>query len=160
MIIRPARIEDEDAIWAVLEPIIRSGEYFAVPRDMGKSDAIAFWRGSDSDVYVMDDAGIVLGTYYIRPNQRGGGAHVANGGYATAADAQHRGIARAMCQHSLEVARSKGFRAMQFNFVVSTNERAVRLWKKLGFEVVGTLPGAFVHPEQGDVDVLVMFRIL
>ncbi len=101
-----------------------------------------------------------MGTYYIRANQAGGGSHVANCGYITAASATGRGIARRMCQHSLEYARSKGYRAMQFNFVVSTNERAVALWQSLGFEIVGRLPKAFQHPVHGYVDGLVMFQTL
>ena len=103
---------------------------------------------------------MVLGTYFLKANQQGGGAHVANCGYVTAAAAQGRGIARAMCLHSLERAKERGFRAIQFNFVVSTNERAVKLWTSLGFEIVGRLPRAFQHPERGFVDALVMYRHL
>ena len=102
----------------------------------------------------------MLGTYFLRANQQGGGAHVANCGYVTASAAQGRGIARAMCLHSLDRAKDRGFRAMQFNFVVSTNERAVKLWAALGFETVGRLPRAFEHPERGFVDALVMYREL
>ena len=102
----------------------------------------------------------MLGTYFLRANQRGGGAHVANCGYVTAAGSEGRGIARAMCRHSLRQALERGFRAMQFNFVVSTNERAVKLWQGMGFEIVGRLPGAFEHPEHGFVDALVMYLTL
>jgi len=101
-----------------------------------------------------------VGTYYLRANQAGGGRHVCNCGYVTKATASGRGIARAMCLHSLALARSRGYRAMQFNFVVSTNERAVRLWQSLGFEIVGRLPGAFRHPIQGFVEALVMYQTL
>jgi ribosomal protein S18 acetylase RimI-like enzyme len=102
----------------------------------------------------------VLGTYYIRPNQSGGGRHVCNCGYVTASEAAGRGVARAMCAHSLEHARARGYRAMQFNFVVSTNTRAVALWQAMGFSIVGRLPGAFAHPALGDVDAFVMFQAL
>ncbi len=103
---------------------------------------------------------MILGTYYLRPNQLGGGAHVANCGYVTAPEATGRGVARRMCEHSLQQARDRGFRAMQFNFVVATNERAIRLWQSLGFETVGRLPLAFLHPRTGYTDALVMFRVL
>jgi ribosomal protein S18 acetylase RimI-like enzyme len=103
---------------------------------------------------------VVVGTYFLQANQRGGGAHVANCGYVTAADAGGRGVARAMCMHSLERAKWRGFIAMQFNFVVSSNKRAIELWQRLGFEIVGTLPGAFRHPRLGFVDAFVMYRTL
>jgi ribosomal protein S18 acetylase RimI-like enzyme len=111
-------------------------------------------------LFVFEEDGQVLGTYFLQANQRGGGSHVANCGYVTALHASGRGIARTMCEHSIGVARAHGFRAMQFNFVVSTNERAVKLWQSLGFEIVGRLPGAFLHPTLGCVDALVMYRNL
>lgn len=158
--IRPATPEDDAAIWAVLEPTIRAGETLALPRDWGRAAAVGFWKAPDADVFVAELDGAVLGTYFVRPNQKGGGAHVANAGYATAITATGRGVARAMCAHSLDHARARGFRAMQYNIVVSTNERAVRLWQAMGFAVVGRLPGAFAHPSLGDVDALVMFQTL
>jgi len=100
----------------------------------------------------------LVGTYILRPNQSAGGSHVANAAFMVASAARGQGIGRAMAEHSLNEARRLGFRAMQFNFVVSTNESAIRLWKQLGFETVGTLPGAFRHPEKGEVDAHVMFR--
>jgi ribosomal protein S18 acetylase RimI-like enzyme len=109
---------------------------------------------------VAEDHGEIVGTYFLQANQKGGGAHVANCGYMTAVSATGRGIARAMCAHSLDRARERGFRGMQFNFVISTNERAVRLWQSFGFETVGCLPGAFEHPTLGDVDAYVMYRAL
>jgi ribosomal protein S18 acetylase RimI-like enzyme len=111
-------------------------------------------------VYVAKDRGAVIGTYYLRASNRGGGAHVANCGYVVAADAFGRGVARAMCLHSLDQARTDGFSAMQFNFVIASNERAVRLWQNLGFTIAGRLPGAFRHPRLDDVDAYVMFRNL
>lgn len=160
MEIRAARPEDAPAIWAILEPTIRAGETYALPRDMAREEAIAYWMGPDRETFVAEEDGRALGTYYLRANQLGGGSHVANCGYMTAAGATGRGVARLMCAHSLERARAGGFRAMQFNFVVGANERAVRLWRGFGFEVVGTLPGAFAHPELGDVDALVMYKVL
>jgi L-amino acid N-acyltransferase YncA len=160
MIIRRADQSDAAAIWDVIEPTIRAGETYALPRDLGRGDALDYWFAPGNSVWVAEDHRRVFGTYYLRPNQRGGGSHVANCGYMTAPAARGRGVATAMCQHSLAEATSLGFRAMQFNFVVSTNEAAVRLWKSLGFAVVGTLPAAFEHPSQGYVDALVMHRPL
>jgi len=156
--IRPAEPGDHDAIWSILEPTIRAGETYTLPRDLSRQDALAYWFAAGNEVFVADWNGAVGATYYLRANQQGGGAHVANCGYMTARSSSGRGVARAMCAHSLEVARARGFRAMQYNFVVSTNQRAVRIWQSFGFEVVGRLPGAFEHPTLGFVDALVMFR--
>ena len=158
--IRQATESDNDAVWKILEPVIRAGETYALPREMSRADALAYWNAPGHEVFVAEENGEIIGTYYLRANQKGGGAHVANCGYMTAPWSIGRGIARAMCLHSLEQAKSRGFRAMQFNFVVSTNERAVRLWKSLQFEIVGRLPGAFMHPALGAVDALVMYRQL
>ena len=156
--IRPATEGDQEAIWAILEPMIRRGDTYTLPRDMTRLQAIEFWFAPGHEVLVCEEQGAILGTYFLRANQLGGGAHVANCGYVTATAAEGQGIARAMCRHSLERAKERGFRAMQFNFVVSSNTRAVELWKGLGFEVVGCLPGAFEHPDLGFVDALVMYK--
>jgi RimJ/RimL family protein N-acetyltransferase len=142
----------------VIGPTIRAGETLALDRDMTEADALAYWLGSDRETFVAEISDEIVGTYYIRPNQAGGGKHVCNCGYVTSAAATGRGVARAMCQHSLEHARRLGYRAMQFNFVLSSNERAVALWQSCGFEIVGRIPGAFDHPSLGMVDALVMFR--
>ncbi|EPE98685.1 GNAT family N-acetyltransferase [Rhizobium grahamii] len=161
MLIRLATTEDRSSIWTVIEPTIRAGQTYTLDRDMSETDALAYWLGPDKETFVAEDeTGDILGTYYLRANQAGGGAHVCNCGYMTAAAASGKGIARQMHEHSLVRARERGFRAMQFNFVVSANERAVRLWQSLGFETVGRLPGAFEHPTKGYVDALVMFRTL
>jgi ribosomal protein S18 acetylase RimI-like enzyme len=158
--IRPATEADGAAIWAILQPVIRAGETLALPRDMSEAQALAFWSGPGDETFVAICDGRVVGTYHLHPNQRGGGDHVCNCGYVTATAAAGRGVARAMCAHSLDHARARGYRAMQFNLVVATNERAVRLWQSMGFAVVGRLPGAFRHPAHGEVDALVMFRRL
>lgn len=160
MRIRPAADTDKDAIWAILKPVIREGETYAVPRTWDRTRALAYWFDSERTVFVAEDEGRILGTYVIRANREGGGAHVANCGYMTAPAARGRGVAQAMCAHSLAVARDRKFKAMQFNFVVSTNERAVAAWKHMGFAVVGTLPGAFDHPRLGLVDAFVMYQTL
>lgn len=158
--VRPAEERDRAAMWRILEPVIRAGETYALPRDWDEEQALAYWLSPDRAVFVLEEEGEVLGTYYLRPNQLGGGAHVANAGYMTAAEAGGRGVARDMCAHSLHEARTRGFRAMQFNFVVASNDRAVKLWQSHGFKIVGRLPGAFDHPRLGQVDALVMFRTL
>ena len=158
MAIHPATETDRDAIWEILEPMLRAGETYTQPRDMSKDQALAYWFSAEKETFVWKENGAVLGTYFLKANQQGGGAHVCNCGYVTSPAAQGRGIARRMCLHSLERAKERGFRAMQFNFVVSTNTRAVKLWSDLGFEIVGRLPLAFEHPTIGFVDALVMYR--
>ena len=160
MAVRPAVKNDYDAIWRILEPTFRRGETYPLPRDMTREQALDYWFSAEKETFVWEENGEVLGTYFLKANQQGAGAHVANCGYVTAPAAQGRGIARAMCQHSLERAKERGFRAMQFNFVVSSNVRAVKLWTSLGFETVGRLPLVFEHPVNGFVDALVMYRQL
>ncbi len=160
MDIRAAAAADDDAIWRILEPTFRAGETYPIPRDISQADAIAYWRSPGHTVYVAEDRGTIVGTYYLRANNRGGGAHIANCGYVVAADAFGRGVARAMCLHSLDQARTDGFSAMQFNFVIASNERAVGLWQNLGFAIAGRIPEAFRHPRLGGVDAYVMFRSL
>jgi GNAT superfamily N-acetyltransferase len=157
---RPARPGDEPALWAILEPVIRAGETYALPREMTRDAALGWWRKPDSEVFVAEHDGLLLGTYFLRPNQLGGGSHVANAGYMTLPDAQGRGVARVMVQHSIAEARARGFRSFQFNFVVSTNHRAVKTWEGAGFSIAGRLAGAFAHPTLGLVDALVMYRQL
>ena len=160
LLLRAARREDDDAIWHVIEPTFRAGETYPIPSDILREQALAFWCSPGHSVFVAQQDESIVGMYYLRANNLGGGAHVANCGYIVSPTAIGRGVARAMCAHSLEAARAAGFRAMQFNFVVSTNDRAVLLWQSMGFEIVGRLPEAFKHPRLGHVDALVMYRKL
>lgn len=160
MILRAARDADRVAVWQMLEPVFRAGDTYAIDPDIPREAALAYWFGPERQVFVAEEDGVPLGCYYIMRNQKGGGAHVCNCGYVTAGAARGRGVARAMLAHSLEKAVELGFRAMQFNFVVSTNQRAIDTWVRAGFEVVGRLPEAFRHPAQGYVDALVMYRRL
>lgn len=161
MLIRPATAADSDMVWQILAPVIRAGETYALDRDMPREAALDYWFGADKTTFVAEAAGgQIAGTYYLRANQAGGGRHVANCGYMVAADAQGRGVARAMARHSFATALAQGFTAMQFNFVVASNLRAVALWQELGFIVLCTLPAAFDHPRLGMVDALVMHRRL
>jgi ribosomal protein S18 acetylase RimI-like enzyme len=160
LIIRPALQSDDDAIWGIIEPVFRAGETYALPRDISRADALAYWDAPAHQVFVAEDAGRIVGTYYLRANTFEGESRLANCAYIVAADARCRGAARAMCAHSLEQAVTRGFKGMQFNFVVSTNEEAVRLWQSCGFAITRTLPAAFPHPTRGHVDAYVMYRNL
>lgn len=160
MQIRKAQPSDTRAIAELIVPIFREGSTYAIDQDISEANALAYWLAPEKETFVAEAEGQILGTYYMRPNQAGGGRHVCNCGYMTRIGATGRGIARAMGLHSLAHARTQGYRAIQFNFVVSTNERAVRLWQSLGFEVAGRLPGAFQHPSLGFVDALIMYQLL
>lgn len=157
MKIRAAAQADRAAIWKIFHEVVAAGDTYAIDPEMSREDALAYWFSADTRTYVADSTVGAVGTYILRPNQSGGGSHVANAAFMVAPEARGQGIGRAMGEHCLSEARRLGFRAMQFNFVVSTNESAVRLWQQLGFEIVGTLPGAFCHPENGYVDVYVMY---
>jgi len=159
--IQPFRPEHWPAVWRVLEPVFRTGETYAFAPDIAEAQARHAWVELPEAAFVaLDDGGQVLGTYYLKPNQPALGAHVCNCGYVVAGPARGRGIASAMCEHSQAEARARGFRAMQYNLVVATNQGAIRLWKKHGFAVIGVLPGAFRHARLGYVDALVMYKSL
>lgn len=158
--IRPATAADHDAIWRIFHAVVAPGDTYAFPPDIEREQALAAWFAPGIETFVALDAGVVVGTYTLKANQAGPGDHVANCAYMVDPEARRRGIGRAMAEHSLEAARARGFRAMQYNFVVSTNSGAVRLWQALGFTIVGTSPGAFRHPRHGDVDAYVMHRWL
>lgn len=160
MNIREATREDFEQIWPIFHEIAASGETYAYPQDITKEEALKLWIDAPRKTFVLEEDGHILGTYYIKTNQLGPGDHVCNCGYMVSSAARGRGLATAMCEHSQEVARALGYRAMQFNFVASSNEGAVRLWQKLGFTIVGRLPRAFRHPSRGYVDALVMYKWL
>jgi ribosomal protein S18 acetylase RimI-like enzyme len=157
--IRPYDRSDEPALWRLLEPAFRPGDTYTVDADIPREEAVAFWTAPEITVFMTATNG-VQGTYYVKPNQGGGGRHVCNAGFIVHPEARGQGIAGAMLAHAQDTARAMGFRAMQFNFVVSTNTGAIRIWEKDGFDVVGRLPEAFNHPEHGYVDALVMFKSL
>lgn len=155
-------IEDADwpAVWELMEPVVRAGETYPYACDLDETGARKLWLDIPQTSYVAVDESGILGTYYIKPNQPTLGAHVANCGYIVGANARGKGVATAMCQHSQEEALRLDYRAMQFNLVVKTNEASVYLWQKLGFDIVGTLPGAFNHRQLGYVDAYVMYKEL
>ena len=158
--IRPGTREDDEQLWAVLEPTLRAGETYPQPRDIGRVDALAYWWKPEHAIFVAEEDGKIVGTYYLKANSTGPAGHVANGGYISLPQAAGHGVGRALCLHSLDEARRRGFRAVQFNLVVATNARALHLWQACGFEIVGRLPGAFEHPTMGFVDAFVMYQTL
>lgn len=160
MNIREATAEDFEQIWPFFREIAAAGETYAYPRDVTKPDAFHLWMEYPRMTFVAEENGRILGTYYIKTNNAGPGDHVCNCGYMVSSEARGRGLATMMCDHSQAVAIELGYKAMQFNFVAASNEGAVRLWTKLGFETVGRMPRAFSHPSLGLVDALVMYKWL
>ena len=160
MKIRPATESDRDAIWKIFHQVVAAGDTYALDPHMSREDALAYWFAPGTRTYVAEADGRINGTYILRPNQSGGGSHVANAAFMVSTSARGQGIGRVMAEHCLSEARRFGFRAIQFNYVISTNAAAIRLWRDLGFKIVGTLPGAFHHPQKGYVDVYVMYRSL
>ena len=161
IIIRRATQADEDSIWKIFHAVVTRGDTYTLDPQTPRDEALAYWFRDGTQTFVAEDEnGRILGTYILRPNQSGPGAHVANAAFMVAPEAQGRGIGRSMGEHCLTSASALGFRAMQFNFVVSTNSAALKLWQELGFRIVGTLPDAFRHPTAGFVDAFVMFREL
>lgn len=158
--IRKIEKSDWPHVWEVIKPVFRAGATYAFSPEITEQVAYRVWVELPSAAFVAEDAGEIAGTYYIKPNQPALGSHVCNCGYIVAERARGRGLASRMCEHSQAEAVRLGFRAMQYNLVVSTNEQAIRLWQRHGFKIVGVLPGAFRDPEQGYVDALVMFKQL
>lgn len=160
LVIREIGAAEFETVWPLFHSVIAAGDTYSYPPDMRFEEARALWTTPPSRTFVAERDGRVIGCYLLRPNQPGLGDHVANCGYMVAADARGQGIASAMCEHSLDAARRAGFVAMQFNFVVATNTTAVKLWQRHGFEIVGTVPGAFRHATLGPTDIHVMHRFL
>lgn len=160
MNIREAERKDWDLIWPIFNEVVKAGETYAYETETTKDQAEKIWLDAPRKTFVAEENGKIYGTYYIKTNQAGPGNHVCNCGYMVSSIARGRGLATTMCEHSQEMALKLGYKAMQFNFVASSNEGAVRLWNKFGFETVGRLPSAFNHPTKGYVDALVMFKWL
>ncbi|MDC0602881.1 GNAT family N-acetyltransferase [Aliiglaciecola sp.] len=160
MQIREANQADFEGIWPIFQSIVEEGDTYAYDKDSTRDDGFKVWMTYPRKTFVVEENNQILGTYYIVSNHAGPGAHVCNCGYMVSSAARGRGLATSMCEHSQQVARELGYKAMQFNFVASSNLGAIRLWEKLGFNKVGTLPGAFAHPSQGFIDAFVMYKWL
>lgn len=160
MTIRPATSADAADIWRIFHAVVEPGDTYTFAADTAESEAIAYFLAPDVTAFVAESDGRVVGIYKLVPNHIGRGAHVSNASFMVDPSAHGKGIGRALGEHCLDEARRQGYDAMQFNFVVSTNAAAVALWKKLGFEIVGTLPKAFDHATLGRVDAYVMHRFL
>jgi len=158
--IRTAEATDWDQIWPIVREVFQSGTTYAYPPETNKAEAYEIWMTTPTATYVAISDENVAGTYYIKPNQPGLGSHVCNAGYMVSSTARGRGIGRALCAHSLIEAVKLGFKAMQYNLVVVTNWYAIKLWKDMGFEIIGTLPQAFNHKAKGLVDAHIMYRLL
>ena len=158
--IRQAQQRDEEAIWEIFEEVIRSGDTYVFLPETPRSDLVRYWLAPYMSTYVAEERGEVVGTYILKANFPDLGSHVANASYMVHPAAQGKGVGTAMCAHSLAEARRAGYRAMQFNLVVSTNAAAVHLWKKMGFAIIGTIPEAFRHLDLGYVDAYIMYQSL
>jgi ribosomal protein S18 acetylase RimI-like enzyme len=160
LLLRAATDADFPDIWTIFHQVVAAGDTYAYAADTTRKEARRLWTEAPAEAFVAEHGGRIVGTYTLKPVQPGLGNHVANCGYMTHPAARGRGIGAAMCAHSLTAARERGYLAMQFNFVVATNDGAVRLWQKHGFSIVGRVPGAFRHRELGPTDVLIMHRAL
>ncbi len=158
MNIRPARAADAESIWEIFQEVIAGGDTYVFDETTTRAQAIDYWMGEEVECYVAEIDGRVVGMHLLRPNRPGRGAHIGNASFAVSAGARGKGVGEALGRHALERAKARGFTGMQFNFVVSTNERAVALWKKLGFNVIATVPGGFAHATRGYVDVYIMHQ--
>ncbi|MEU5822125.1 MULTISPECIES: GNAT family N-acetyltransferase [Streptomyces] len=162
MLIREATPEDWPAIWPFFHEIVAAGETFTYPLDLQEADAADWWllKPPNRTVVAVDDEGTVLGTAKMNKNHMGNGSHIASASYMVAPRHSGQGVGRALCEYTIDWARTAGYRAMQFNAVVETNTAAVRLYESLGFEILGTLPEGFDHPAKGYVGIHIMHRKL
>jgi len=160
MTLRPMVAEDLDEVWAIFQKITREGLMLAHDETTSREDFVDYWLGRGGEQWVAHEGGRLLGAFTLRPNHPGRGSHIGTATYLVATAARGQGVGFAMGEHSLVRARALGFAGVQFNLVVSTNEVAVRLWRRLGFEIVGTMPRVFRHPDGALVDAHVMFRDL
>lgn len=160
MLIREANEEEFEGIWPIFQEVVSAGDTYGYPQHTTKAEGKRLWMDVPRKTFIAEFEREILGTYYIKTNQSGPGSHVCNCGYMVPASARGQGVATAMCEHSQKIAVELGYAAMQFNFVASSNEGAIRLWQRMGFETVGRLTRAFNHPTRGYIDALVMYKWL
>ena len=157
---RIASNKDEEALWGILEPMVRQGGTYVFSLDKSKKSMMGYWMGADKVTFVVENEGVVVGTFYLKANQEGLGDHICNAGFVVSRDAEGQGVGRWMGEFAQAAAQSRGFLAMQFNFVIQSNQKAVHLWKSLGFSVIGEIPEAYRHPELGLVPALIFHKKL
>lgn len=157
--ISTATAENFDDIWAIFHRVVATGDSFIYPPETTKGEAEAIWMHGTM-VYIAKQGDKVVGTYVIRANKIGLGSHVCNAGFMIHPDHRGHGYGKMLCEHALKEARNAGYLSMQFNVVVSTNERAIKLWKSMGFKIIGTIPEGFQHLSKGLVDIHIMHRVL
>lgn len=157
---RLASPADEEALWTLLEPVFRRGGTYVFATETPKEALLAYWMGTDKVTFLVEQEGCLVGTFYLKANQEGLGDHICNAGFVVAQDAEGQGIGTWMGLHALEEAKDRGFLAMQFNFVIQTNQRALSLWTKLGFNVIGEIPESYRHPQMGLVSALILYKKL
>jgi ribosomal protein S18 acetylase RimI-like enzyme len=160
IVFRKAVYSDSEALWGIIEPIIREGSTYVFAPDSSKEKMMDYWLAKDKTTFVAELDGKIVGTFFLKANQPDRGAHIVNAGYMVSPKARGKGIGKAMAEFSFEEAKRLGFLAMQFNYVVKSNTAAVSLWIKLGFEIVGEVPDAFLHPDLGPTNVLILYRKL
>jgi L-amino acid N-acyltransferase YncA len=160
MTIRNANQDDHEAVWQIIHEVIATGNTYVFAPDSSKEKMLNYWFSEDKYTYVAEDDGKILGTFYLKTNQMDLGSHIVNAGYMVSSEARGKGLGQAMAEFSMEEARRLGYRGMQFNLVVKTNENAVKLWLKLGFEIIGEIPEAYEHSQLGYVNAYVMYQKL
>lgn len=160
MNIRPARPGDANRLWEIFSEVIAGGDTYVFDESLTREEAIEYWMGKDIQCFVAEEGGVIYGAHLLRSNRPGRGAHIGNASFMVAREARGRGVGELLGRHCIEEATRQGYKGVQFNFVVSTNETAVKLWKKLGWNVIGVIPGGFRHKTLGEVDVLIMYREL
>ena len=158
--IRTANESDRAAAWKIIKSVIAGGDTYVFDPASPEDEMLTYWFSPEKYVYVAEENGEVVGTYWIKANQPGLGSHVGNGAYMVSPAAKGKGVGRLMAEHSIEEARRLGFKSIQFNFVVKSNEVAVRLWQSVGFEIIGEIPDAFDHREHGMTNAYIMYRKL
>lgn len=157
---RPATEADKPAIWRIIKAVIATGDTYVYRPDSSEEEMMATWFLPEKHNYVAVIDGEIVATFWLRANQPGLGSHVANAAYMVSPAAKGKGIGKQMALWSLDEARRLGFTAMQFNFVVKSNENTVALWKKIGFEIIGEIPDAFQHAQNGLTNAYIMYRKL
>lgn len=158
--IRKATADDLEAIWQIIKTVIATGDTYCFSPDSSREKMLGYWCSDDKHTYVATVDGNVAGTFVLKDNQPDLGSHIANASYMVSDAYAGQGIGKQIGEYSIQEAKRLGYRAMQFNIVVKSNARAVRLWQKLGFTIIGEIPDAFNHAQLGYTNAYIMYRKL